>query len=62
LAGGTPTDYCPAIEPVSVKYIYFDSSVNGYATTECYSTVSCGPFREQKSLGILSTTPPYRVQ
>jgi hypothetical protein len=62
IGGWTPTDYCPAMEPVSVNYIYFDSSVNAYATTQCYATVSCGPFRDQKSLGILSTTPPYRIQ
>jgi Collagen triple helix repeat (20 copies) len=62
IGGWTPTDYCPAPEPVSVNYIYFDSSANAYLTSQCYQAVSCGPFRDQKSLGILSTTPPYRIQ
>jgi hypothetical protein len=62
IGGWTPTDYCPAPEPVSVNYVYFDSSANAYTTSQCYQATSCGPFRDQKSLGILSTTPPYRIQ
>jgi len=62
LGGWSPADYCPTPEPLSLNYVYFDSNVNNYITGQCYQVASCGPFRNQKSLGILSTTPPYRIQ
>jgi hypothetical protein len=61
--GGWTTDlYCPTPEAVSVDYVYLDSLTRAFIRTECFATTSCGPFRASKSIGILNTAPPYRIQ
>jgi hypothetical protein len=62
IGGWTPDLYCPSPDAVSVNYVYLDGQTNAFVTTECFVTASCGPFRAAKSIGILNTTPPYRIQ
>jgi hypothetical protein len=62
IGGWSEDPTCPSAEVVYVNSIYLDAQTNAFVTTSCDSRTSCGPFREVKSIGILNTTPPYRIQ